>query len=142
MLSLLSASTADVPKTKEISPGVFMPYVNLGGVHSHPSNYSLWLELGGTGLDSALMYGDDVQVEVGTAIAASGIARKDLFITSKIPCCPAGFSTYCAWYKQEYPRPLPGDMLAEMDNRLLGLDYVDLMLLHWPCDTMEETLAM
>ena len=39
----------------EIRPGVEMPLINLGGVHSKPSNYSLWLELGGRGLDSALM---------------------------------------------------------------------------------------
>ena len=51
-----------VPTHVTIAPGVSMPYVNLGGVHSHPSNYSAWLKLGGTGLDSALMYGDDVQV--------------------------------------------------------------------------------
>merc|ERR1711871_258209 len=29
----------------------------------------------------------------------------------------------------------------EHDMKTLGLDYVDLMLLHWPCDTFEETLA-
>ena len=47
-----------IPKTVEIAPGVRMPFVNLGGVHSHPSNYTAWLELGGTGLDTALMYGE------------------------------------------------------------------------------------
>ena len=57
-----SSPVESVPTHVTIAPGVSMPYVNLGGVHSHPSNYSAWLKLGGTGLDSALMYGDDVQV--------------------------------------------------------------------------------
>ena len=41
---------APVPTTRIIAPGISMPYVNLGGVHSHPSNYTLWLEKGGRGL--------------------------------------------------------------------------------------------
>ena len=86
----------------EVAPGVEMPLINLGGVHSHPSNYSAWLQLGGTGLDSALMYGDDVQVVVGSAIKASGVPREKLFITSKVPCCPAPFTKWCSWYSEEY----------------------------------------
>ena len=64
VVPLTLARSEGIPTHVEIAPGVSMPYVNLGGVHSHPSNYSAWLHLGGTGLDSALMYGDDVQVEV------------------------------------------------------------------------------
>eukprot|EP00954_Amorphochlora_amoebiformis_P018124 1323835-Amorphochlora_amoeboformis.AAC.1 len=39
-----------------------------GGVHGKPSNYSLFMSLGGRGLDTALLYGDDVQIEVGKAV--------------------------------------------------------------------------
>ena len=66
-----------------------MPYLNCGGVHSHPSNYTAWLEVGGRGLDTAMMYGDDVQLHVGDAIAASDLPREQLFITSKVPFVPS-----------------------------------------------------
>ena len=118
-----------------------MPYVNLGGVHSHPSNYSAWLQIGGLGLDTALMYGDDVQLTVGNAIKASGIPRDKLFITTKVPCCSAADlgSSWCKWYDSEYT-DLPADTRAEIDLRLLGVASVDVMMLHWPCDAMDDTI--
>jgi len=141
-LVLLSASAVhgDIPTTREIAPGLFMPYINLGGVHSHPSNYSAWLELGAHGLDTALMYGDDVQLHVGDAIKASGLAREKLFVTSKVPCCPAALTGWCSWYASEY-KDLDAYTRASIDARLMGVEYVDLMLLHWPCETMNETLT-
>eukprot|EP00927_Polykrikos_kofoidii_P009089 TRINITY_DN1376_c0_g1_i3.p1 TRINITY_DN1376_c0_g1~~TRINITY_DN1376_c0_g1_i3.p1 ORF type:complete len:311 (+),score=56.02 TRINITY_DN1376_c0_g1_i3:83-1015(+) len=145
MLSIVSAlllSTGTAQQTwVEIKPSVRMPLVNLGGVHSHPSNYSAWLELGGVGLDTAMMYGDDVQLEVGNAVKASGIPRDELFITSKVPCCPAGNSnTWCKWYDSEFD-DLSAYTRAEIDARLLGVEQVDLILLHWPCATMEQTIS-
>ena len=53
-LSVLSVCHAESAHTIEIAPGVFMPYANLGGIRSRPSNYSEWLTLGGRGLDTAL----------------------------------------------------------------------------------------
>ena len=53
-LSVLCVSHAAPVDTIEIAPGVFMPYANLGGVRSRPSNYTEWLTLGGRGLDTAL----------------------------------------------------------------------------------------
>ena len=119
-MMLLSFTTAfapplptAIPTTTRIAPGVQMPYLNCGGVHSHPSNCTrpaiepcckrglladaplksvrgmpdtAWLEVGGRGLDTAMMYGDDVQLHMGDAIAASGLPREQLFVTSKVPC--------------------------------------------------------
>ena len=143
-MSILSAAlplgfTTPVPTTREIAPGVHMPYVNCGGVHSHPSNYTAWLNIGGRGLDTALMYGADVQLHVGQAIKSSGIPREEIFVTSKVPCCPAGFVSWCSWYEQEY-KDLDAYTNGLIDLRLLGLDTVDLMLLHWPCNTIEDTV--
>ena len=45
----------------------------------------LWLELGGRGIDTALMYGDDAQEEVGAAVKwglERGIPRKDIFLAT------------------------------------------------------------
>lgn len=144
MSAMLASGAADtvkvVPTSVEIAPGVNMPYINLGGVHSHPSNYTTWLELGGRGLDSALMYGDDVQVAVADAIQASRIPRGKLFVTSKVPCCPAPFTKWCQWYDAEFDE-LSAFTRAKIDARLLGVEVVDLVLLHWPCATMEQTIA-
>ena len=70
-----------------------MPLINLGGIETagFQSNFSAWFGLGGRGVDTALMYGDAVQAQVGAAVRAavkSGIPRSDIFVTTKIPCCP------------------------------------------------------
>ena len=70
---------------------------------------------------------------------AGGKPRKQLFITSKVPCCPAAFTKWCAWYASEYSE-IDAYTRAEIDSRLLGVEYVDLMLLHWPCERFEDTL--
>jgi 2,5-diketo-D-gluconate reductase A len=139
-LPFAAGAVRGAPKTVEIAPGVAMPYINLGGVHSHPSNYSAWLALGGRGLDTALMYGDDVQVAVGDAARGSGAARSELFVTTKVPCCPSGFSGWCAWYDSHFA-DVDAYERATIDLRLLDVSRVDLMLLHWPCERFEDTLA-
>lgn len=123
----LFRASATSPTTIEIAPGVFMPLVNVGGGGTKflPSNYSLWLELGGRGLDTALTYGDDVQRDVGKAIKASGLPRDQLFVTTKVPC------------------PAQSSDDAGHDLEMIGVDYVDLMLLHWPCRSgMKDTISV
>ena len=39
-------------------------------------------------MDCALDYGDERQTELGRAVASSGLPRSELFITTKVPCCP------------------------------------------------------
>jgi len=100
-------------------------------------------------MDSALDYGDAMQKEMGNAVTLSGLARSELFITSKVPCCPTG--PFC----QDNPTqqacvpflPMPKCDAArnttadiEHDLNIIGVDYVDLMLLHFPCNEWEDTL--
>ncbi|MFB3041556.1 MAG: aldo/keto reductase [Candidatus Poribacteria bacterium] len=84
------------------------------------------IELGYTHIDTAWMY--DNQRDVGEAIQEIGVARSDLFITSKI------WQTHLKY----------NDVLSQCDECLqqLQIDYVDLLLIHWPNETvpMEETL--
>ena len=123
--------------TIEIAPSVFMPQINLG-----ISNHTLWLEVGGRGLDTALVYGDQAQAEVGNAIRASTLERSEIFVTTKVPCCPATtWETFCN--ASGSCAKLGNDTEAQIkhDLKTLGLSYVDLMLLHWPCDTFEESLS-
>ena len=56
---------------------------------------------------------------MGGAIAASGVAREDLFVTTKL------------WNERPGLRRDPGG-LRHVASRQLGLDYVDLYLIHWP----------
>jgi len=116
---------------------VLMPVVNLG----HPDDGGnettsalKWLELGGDGIDTAYVYRN--QQEVGEAFRRSGRARDGVFITTKIPCPPHANSS----------QPVTPEMAVaavEEDLRELGMDYADLMLLHWPCKTgrVEDTQA-
>lgn len=67
-------------------------------------------------IDTAFNY--DNEAAVGQAIAASGIPREELFITSKLP-------------GRFHERPHADDTVRESLWRL-GLDYLDLYLIHWP----------
>jgi 2,5-diketo-D-gluconate reductase A len=77
------------------------------------------LEVGYRHLDTAQMYRNEAGV--GEAIAASGIARDELYVTTKLN---NGFHR-------------PDDARRAFDESLarLGLDRVDLFLIHWPLPT-------
>ncbi|MFF3910171.1 aldo/keto reductase [Streptomyces sp. NPDC001848] len=74
------------------------------------------LEAGYRSIDTAAIYGNESGV--GKALAGSGIARDDLFITTKLWNADQGYDA----------------TLKAFDASLakLGLDYVDLYLIHWP----------
>ncbi len=72
------------------------------------------LDVGYRHVDTATGYGNEEQV--GRAIADSGLDRDDVFVTTKLPPDAAGRE------RETLERSL----------RLLGLDRVDLWLVHWP----------
>jgi len=76
-------------------------------------------EAGYRHIDTAEMYGNELGV--GEAIKASGIPREELFITSKLN---NGF------HEPEAARKAFAQTVAD-----LGVDYVDLFLIHWPLPT-------
>jgi diketogulonate reductase-like aldo/keto reductase len=74
------------------------------------------LEAGYRLIDTAAAYGNEEAV--GRAIAASGVPRSELFVTTKLATPDQGFQS-----AQDACR-------ASLER--LGLDYVDLWLIHWP----------
>ena len=74
------------------------------------------LEIGYRLIDTAAVYGNEAAV--GRAIAASGIPRAELFVTTKVANADQGFNLAQERRKVSLER--------------LGLDYVDLYLIHWP----------
>lgn len=69
-------------------------------------------------IDCAYVYGNEKEVGEGIkeGLATTGISRSDLFITTKLWCT----------YHTRAERNL------DMSLSSLGLDYVDLYLMHWP----------
>ena len=74
------------------------------------------IEAGYRHIDTAAAYGNEASV--GKAVRECGIAREELFITSKLPNKMRGYESAFAAFD------------ATMEK--LGLDYLDLYLIHWP----------
>lgn len=75
----------------------------------------LALDAGYRHIDTAKIYGNEEGT--GTAIANSGVAREDIFLTTKVWNDEQGFEAAKA--------------AAEASLKRLGTDYVDLLLIHW-----------
>ena len=121
--------TAPTP-TLTLNNGVAMPILGLGVFQSPPAETTAAVETaiadGYRSIDTAASY--DNEREVGEAIRASGIDRGELFITTKL-----WFSDY------GHDEALVG---FQGCLRRLGLDYVDLFLLHQPVPTdFDATVA-
>lgn len=127
--------TASIDKTITIAPGVEMPLINIG-----ICNHSQAVQVGARGLDTAFSYGDNDQRDIGQTVRNSGLKRSELFVLSKIPCCPASqfWGVGVQGCNQGHRNP-SDDLNHDMD--MLGLDNVDLMLMHWPCDNMDDNIA-
>jgi diketogulonate reductase-like aldo/keto reductase len=103
-----------------LNNGVSIPQVGLG-VFQVPddgtqANVEKALELGYRHVDTAAAYYNEAGV--GAALRASGLPREDIFVTTKLRNGDQG-----------YERALKA---FEDSRRELGVDYVDLYLIHWP----------
>jgi glycerol 2-dehydrogenase (NADP+) len=113
-------------KTYTLNTGDKIPAVGLGTWQSQPGQVEhaveYALKAGYRHIDTALAYGNES--EVGQGIKASGVPRKDIWLTTKLDN---------TWHK---------DVVKGIDSSLkdLGTDYVDLYLMHWPSSTDPKDL--
>ncbi|MGD1109427.1 MAG: aldo/keto reductase [Mycobacterium sp.] len=78
------------------------------------------LEIGVRLIDTAAAYGNEAAV--GRAIAASGIPRAELFVTTKLATADQGLTI--------------SQSACDASLERLGLDYLDLYLIHWPAASL------
>jgi len=113
-------STAQTVPSLRLSDGVEIPQLGLGLFGVPPegtqSTVELALEAGYRHLDTAAAYGNEN--EVGAALAASGLSRRDYFVTAKLWCPRQGQDSTVRAFKASLAR--------------LGLDHVDLCLVFRP----------
>ena len=99
--------------------GAAMPVIGFGTMelpHRPAELVAAAIAAGYRLIDTARKYGTEERV--GEGIRASGIARKDLWVTTKVTELNA--------------REIDFLNSAETSLKTLGLDYVDLLLVHWP----------
>ena len=106
--------------TIQLNNGVEIPQLGFGVFKVPPEQTEgvtgTALEVGYRHVDTAQMYGNEAGV--GRAVRAAGLARDEVFVTSKL----------------DNPNHARDDALRSFDGTLaeLGFDHVDLFLIHWP----------
>ena len=80
------------------------------------------IEAGYRSIDTAAAYGNEEGV--GQAIREAGVPREELFVTTKLWNADQGYESALAAFDQSLER--------------LGLDYVDLYLIHWPMPQVDR----
>lgn len=111
----------NLQSTTTLHNGVKMPYLGLGVFKVEDgeevvNSVKAALEIGYKSIDTAAIYGNEEGV--GKAIAEANIPRDELFITTKVWNSKQGYESTLAAFEESMEK--------------LGLDYLDLYLIHWP----------
>jgi len=120
------ASLKNTAKTFILNTGAKIPAIGLGTWQSEPGEVGKAVEAalrrGYRHIDTALAYGNEA--EVGAGIKASGVPRSEIWLTTKLDN---------PWHKR---------VQEGIDSSLksLGVDYVDLYLMHWPCSSNPDNM--
>ena len=110
-----------IQSTTTLHNGVKMPWLGLGVFKVEDgaevvNSVKTALEVGYKSIDTAAIYGNEEGV--GKAIAESTVPREELFITTKVWNSNHGYEATLAAF--------------DVSLEKLGLDYLDLYLIHWP----------
>lgn len=118
----------DIKSTKKLNNGVEIPRLGLGVFRTADGaetiNAIKWaVEDGYIHIDTAKVYGNEKGV--GDGVRACGVPRAKIFVTTKL------------WNQDQRDHR----QRAGFDESLktLGMDYVDLFLIHWPVDNFVES---
>ncbi|WML38049.1 aldo/keto reductase [Neobacillus sp. OS1-2] len=111
--------------TTTLNNGVKMPWFGIGvfKVEEGPelvNAVKFAIKHGYRSIDTAAIYGNEESVgqAIREGVKESGITREELFVTSKVWNADLGYESTLAAY--------------EASLKKLGLDYLDLYLIHWP----------
>jgi 2,5-diketo-D-gluconate reductase A len=109
-----------------LNNGVRMPQLGFGvfqvGNDEARAAVATALECGYRSIDTAALYGNEHGV--GVAVSASGIPREELFVTTKLWNADQGAGLVLPAFERSIDK--------------LGLDYVDLYLIHWPVPSRDR----
>ncbi len=110
-----------------LNNGVQMPVFGLGTYQTRAGKETrdavlYALEIGYRLIDTAAMYGNEK--EVGEAVRESDIPREEIFVTTKLWNSDHGYDKALAAFEES--------------RKKLGLDYVDLYLIHWPVEGLRK----
>lgn len=108
-----------------LNNGVEMPLLGLGTMYTNENNggksvIKFAIQTGYRSIDTASTYG--TESVIGQAIKESGVAREDFFVTTKVLSSTHSYALHS----------------FDESMKKLGLDYLDLFLIHWPSKTSEE----
>ena len=111
----------NLESTVTLNNGVEMPWVGLGVFLTNPGpeveeSVTSALSMGYRHIDTAAYYRNEVGV--GKAIRLSGIAREELFVTTKVWNTDQGYERTLRAFGES--------------RKALGIGYIDLYLVHWP----------
>ncbi|CAG8022207.1 unnamed protein product [Penicillium nalgiovense] len=110
---------ANAQKSFKLSTGAEIPAIGLGTWQDEAAQEAavlVALQAGYRHIDTARCYG--TETAVGKAIKQSGVPRSEIFVTSKL------------WNNKHYPDDVEQALQMTLDD--LGLEYLDLFLMHWP----------
>lgn len=120
--------TTPVGETITMRDGTTMPAVGLGSLRMSPqqtdTTISAALGAGYRLIDTASVYGNEAAI--GKAVRDSGLSREDLFLTTKVWNTDHGYTETLRAFDASRTR--------------LGVDYVDLYLIHWPVTPIDRML--
>ncbi|MCF2647848.1 aldo/keto reductase [Niallia circulans] len=120
---------SNLKSTTTLHNGVEMPWLGLGVFlvkdgEEVVNSVKAALEVGYRSIDTAAAYKNEEGV--GKAIAESNVPREELFITTKVWNADQGYEATLAAF--------------DVSMKKLGLDYLDLYLIHWPLPSQGKFL--
>ena len=123
----MSEKTLSIGSRVSLSDGNSMPLLGLGTWAAQPGGetrdaVAFALETGYRHIDTAKMYGNEQ--DVGEAVRQSSIPRQEIFVTTKLWDSDQGYQTAHDAFDRS------------MDQ--LGLEYIDLYLIHWPVENLRN----